>query len=95
MDFYFGVRAAHSNQAPPTPGVAVGGSDNSDPCPCEVWSVDQHPEGSGYFWYHHTDADMMTGVKREQIDLCVAAFAGFTWSLAEYGYSPPAAKPLP
>ena len=38
LDFYFGVRAAHSNQAPPTPGVAVGGSANSDPCPCEVWS---------------------------------------------------------
>ena len=53
------------------------------------------PEGSGYFWYHHTDADMMTGVKREQIDLCVAAFAGFTWTLAEYGFAPPPAEPLP
>jgi carboxypeptidase Q len=29
-------------------------------------------EPSRYFWYHHTDADMMTALDPHQVALCVA-----------------------
>ena len=29
-------------------------------------------DGSRYFWYHHTDADMMSALDPHQVGLCVA-----------------------
>eukprot|EP00040_Diaphanoeca_grandis_P000545 m.15736 g.15736 ORF g.15736 m.15736 type:complete len:484 (+) comp10726_c0_seq1:72-1523(+) len=47
-------------------------------------------QGSGYFWYHHTDADTMTAFTAEEIDLNAASFAVFALGVSEYGFTPPA-----
>lgn len=47
------------------------------------------PEGSGYFWFHHTEADMMNAIKPEEMDLCVASFSAFAWTVSEYGFRAP------
>eukprot|EP00041_Stephanoeca_diplocostata_P012484 m.209280 g.209280 ORF g.209280 m.209280 type:complete len:493 (-) comp18973_c0_seq4:255-1733(-) len=47
------------------------------------------PEDSGYFWFHHTDADSMTHFTQRELDLNVASFAVLASALAEHGFEPP------
>jgi carboxypeptidase Q len=38
---------------------------------------------SGYFWYHHTDADRMEAVKPEQLAQCSATMAAYVYAIAQ------------
>ncbi|KXN65992.1 Zn-dependent exopeptidase, partial [Conidiobolus coronatus NRRL 28638] len=38
---------------------------------------------SGYFWYHHTDADRMEAVKPEQLAQCSATMAAYVYAISQ------------
>ena len=40
-------------------------------------------EGSKYFWYHHTDGDMMTVIDRDDFRRCIATMAVMAYVLAD------------
>jgi len=50
------------------------------------------PETSGYFWYHHTDADMVSAFTPQELDRNVGSFAVMAWGVAEYGLTPPGGR---
>lgn len=65
------------------PGVPCGSLIVRDP----ITGVkpEGEPESSGYFWFHHTEADTMDALPRDQFDQSTAAFAVFAWTVAEFG----------
>ncbi|HBX67495.1 MAG TPA: carboxypeptidase, partial [Balneolaceae bacterium] len=40
-------------------------------------------DGSKYFWYHHTDADTMDKLDKEDFNECVATMAVFAYAVAD------------
>ena len=42
-----------------------------------------------YFWYHHSTADMMTMIDREDFSKCIAMMAAMVYVLAEIDQSVP------
>jgi carboxypeptidase Q len=40
-------------------------------------------DGSKYFWYHHTEADMMAAIDRDELRKCVATMAVMAYVLAD------------
>ena len=40
-------------------------------------------DGSKYFWYHHTDADTIDKLNKEDFDECVATLAVFAFAVAD------------
>jgi carboxypeptidase Q len=40
-------------------------------------------DDSQYFWYHHTDADMMTMINRDDFRRCIATMAVMAYVLAD------------
>ena len=65
------------------PGVPCGSLIARDPITGE--KPVGTPESSGYFWYHHTEADTMDALPRDQFDQTTAAFAAYAWTVAEFG----------
>lgn len=40
-------------------------------------------DGSTYFWYHHTEADMMTIIDRDEFNRCIASLAVMVYAMSE------------
>ena len=64
-----------------TPGA--GGADISQLEPDGVPLMDLNVDGSTYFWYHHTKADTMDKINRDELNQCVAALAAMCYAIAE------------
>ena len=51
--------------------------------------IDDHTSFFRYFWFHHTMADFVDKVTREEIDQNVASFAVMAFTLAQHGWVAP------
>ena len=60
-----------------------GGADIAPMAPYGVPQISLDVEGSTYFDYHHTEADTLDKVSKEELDLCVAALATVVYVLAD------------
>src|SRR5262245_55779726 len=60
-----------------------GGADIGPMASYGVPQISLDVEGSTYFDYHHTEADTLDKVKKEELDLCVAALATVVYVLAD------------
>ncbi|NQV36710.1 MAG: M20/M25/M40 family metallo-hydrolase [Candidatus Marinimicrobia bacterium] len=60
-----------------------GGADISPLTNAGVPGMGLRVDGSTYFWYHHTAADMMTMLDRDEFNKCVAALAIMAYSVSE------------
>jgi carboxypeptidase Q len=60
-----------------------GGADIGPMAAYGVPQISLDTEGSRYFDYHHTDADTLDKVSKEDLDLCVAALATVVYVIAD------------
>jgi carboxypeptidase Q len=60
-----------------------GGADIAPMAPAGVPQISLDVDGRTYFDYHHTAADTLDKVSREELDLCVAALATVAYVLAD------------
>jgi carboxypeptidase Q len=64
-----------------TPGG--GGADIGPITELGVPAMSPDVDGTKYFWYHHTDADMMDKLDPHEIALCVATMAVMAYVVAD------------
>jgi carboxypeptidase Q len=64
-------------------GAAGGGADIGPIMALGVPGMGLNVEPSKYFWYHHTNADTMDKLSREDFNLCVAAMAVMAYVIAD------------
>lgn len=62
----------------------AGGADISQLEPAGVPIADLWVDPTKYFWYHHTEADTMDKLDIKDFNLCVAAMAGMSFSVADF-----------
>ena len=60
-----------------------GGADISPLMKAGVPGMGLRVDGSKYFWYHHTGADMINILDRDEFNRCVAALAIMAYSVSE------------
>lgn len=60
-----------------------GGADISPLMKAGVPGMGLRVDGSRYFWYHHTGADMINILDRDEFNRCVAALAIMAYSVSE------------
>jgi carboxypeptidase Q len=61
----------------------AGGADISQLEPDGVPLMDLIVEGTKYFWYHHTNADTIDKINRDELNQCVAAMAVMSYVIAD------------
>jgi carboxypeptidase Q len=86
-------RAADPRLAPATDteaGTGTGTSTTNNPCTInnqDAWAAPvltpDNWRGSGYFWYHHSEADTMERIDPTQLNQNAAALAIWTYSIAQ------------
>jgi carboxypeptidase Q len=63
--------------------VGGGGADIGPMKPFGVPQAGLHVEGSKYFWFHHTNADMMDKLDPQEVNKCKAAMAVLAFIVAD------------
>ena len=64
-------------------GAAGGGADIGPIMALGVPGMGLNVEPSKYFWYHHTNADTMDKLNRDEFNLCVAVMAVMAYVIAD------------
>ena len=64
-------------------GATGGGADIGPIMALGVPGMGLNVEPSKYFWYHHTDADTMDKLNRDEFNLCVAVMAVMAYVIAD------------
>ena len=61
----------------------AGGADISQLEADGVPLMDLIVDGAKYFWYHHTEADTIDKINRDELNQCVAALAVMCYAIAD------------